>query len=95
VLGLRLKDFNRNIDAAAGPAFDQDLNARASMAFPQLYHRGILGLEYTRLKFWLYMLDGLYQSVIVFFIPYVIWTIGVPVSSTGRGVDSLADFGTT
>ena len=41
------------------------------------------------------MLDGLYQSAIVFFIPYVIWTVGMPVSHDGRGIDSLADFGTT
>jgi phospholipid-translocating ATPase len=60
-----------------------------------LYKRGILGLEYTKTEFWLYMLDGLYQSAIVFFIPYLIWSIGLPVSAAGRGVDSLGDFGTT
>jgi len=41
------------------------------------------------------MSDGLYQSAVVFFIPYFAWTIGLPNSWTGRGVDSLADFGTT
>lgn len=65
------------------------------MAFPQLYIRGIRGLEYTRTKFWLYMADGLYQSVIVFFIPYLVWTVGTPNSWNGRGINSLADFGTT
>jgi phospholipid-translocating ATPase len=39
-------------------AFDQDLNAQALLAFPPLYERGIRGLEYTRTKFWLYVLDG-------------------------------------
>ncbi|KAE9393504.1 phospholipid-translocating P-type ATPase [Gymnopus androsaceus JB14] len=29
-------------------AFDQDINAKAALAFPQLYVRGIRGLEYTR-----------------------------------------------
>ncbi|KLO12310.1 phospholipid-translocating P-type ATPase [Schizopora paradoxa] len=76
-------------------AFDQDLNARASLAFPQLYLRGIRGLDYTRTKFWLYMFDGLYQSVIVFFIPYLVWTLGPAVSWDGKAMDSLADFGTT
>jgi magnesium-transporting ATPase (P-type) len=52
-------------------AFDQDTNAAASMAFPALYKRGIQGLEYTRRRFWFYMTDGLYQSVIIFFIPYL------------------------
>ncbi|KAF8310990.1 phospholipid-transporting ATPase 1 [Clavulina sp. PMI_390] len=76
-------------------AFDQDLNARASLAFPQLYYRGVLGLEYTRWKFWMYMADGLYQSIIVFFIPYIVWTSDLAVAPDGRGIDSLSDFGTT
>ncbi|PPQ70040.1 hypothetical protein CVT25_006368 [Psilocybe cyanescens] len=76
-------------------AFDQDINAKAALAFPQLYVRGIRGLEYTRTKFWMYMTDGLYQSAVVYFFPYLVWTIGTPVSWNGKGVDSLADFGTT
>jgi phospholipid-translocating ATPase len=76
-------------------AFDQDLNARAALAFPQLYIRGIRGLEYTRTLFWLYMADGLYQSAVVYFVPYAAWTLGPAVGWTGRGIDSLADFGTT
>jgi phospholipid-translocating ATPase len=39
--------------------------------------------------------DGLYQSVVMYFIPYFAWTLGPAVSSTGKGIDSLADFGTT
>lgn len=76
-------------------AFDQDINAKAAMAFPQLYIRGIRGLEYTRTKFWLYMLDGLYQSAVVYFIAFCAWTLGLAVSWNGKGIDSLADFGTT
>ncbi|OJA07656.1 hypothetical protein AZE42_09081 [Rhizopogon vesiculosus] len=76
-------------------SFDQDINAKAALAFPQLYVRGIRGLEYTRTKFWFYMLDGLYQSAVVFFIPYLVWQLGLAVSYNGRGIDSLADFGTT
>ena len=65
------------------------------MAFPQLYVRGIRGLEYTRTKFWLYMLDGLYQSAVVFYIPYFVWTAGPAVSWNGKTIESLSDFGTT
>lgn len=43
----------------------------------------------------MYMMDGLYQSAVVFFVPYLVWTLGTPSSWTGRTVDSLADFGTT
>jgi len=73
-------------------AFDQDINPKAGFAFPQLYICGIHGLEYTQTKFWLYMANGLYQSVIVFFIPYLVWTIGTLNSWNGRGINSLADF---
>ncbi|KAJ3555310.1 hypothetical protein NM688_g2646 [Phlebia brevispora] len=76
-------------------AFDQDINAKAALAFPQLYIRGIRGLEYTRAKFWLYMIDGLYQSAVVFFIPYAVWILGPAVSWDGKAIDSLSDFGTT
>lgn len=72
-------------------AFDQDTNAVCSMAFPQLYKRGIKGLEYTRLRFWLYMLDGLYQSAVIFFIPYFIYSDGTTWSSSGRDTNDLYD----
>ncbi|EMR71793.1 putative phospholipid-translocating p-type atpase domain-containing protein [Eutypa lata UCREL1] len=51
--------------------FDQDVSDEVSLAVPQLYRRGIERLEWTQKKFWLYMLDGLYQSVMGFFIPYL------------------------
>ncbi|KAI0320024.1 phospholipid-translocating P-type ATPase [Amylostereum chailletii] len=76
-------------------AFDQDVNAKAALAFPQLYIRGIRGLEYTPTKFWIYMADGLYQSAVVFFFPYLVWTLGTPLSWNGKTLESLADFGTT
>ncbi|ERT00307.1 phospholipid-translocating ATPase [Sporothrix schenckii 1099-18] len=50
---------------------DQDVPDTVSLAVPQLYRRGIERLEWTQQKFWLYMADGLYQSVMCFFIPYL------------------------
>lgn len=41
------------------------------------------------------MSDGLYQSAVVFFIPFMVWTLENPISWNGRGIESLADFGTT
>ena len=76
-------------------ALDQDINARASLAYPQLYVRGIRGLEYTKTRFWLFMLDGLYQSTVVYFIPFIAFSNGLSTSWSGKGLDSLADFGTT
>ncbi|CAK7241175.1 MAG: phospholipid transporting ATPase [Sporothrix thermara] len=50
---------------------DQDVPDTVSLAVPQLYRRGIERLEWTQKKFWFYMIDGLYQSVLCFFIPYL------------------------
>lgn len=44
-------------------ALDQDVDAKASLAFPSLYKRGIAGLEYTKSIFWAFILDGVFQSV--------------------------------
>ncbi|EIW73502.1 hypothetical protein TREMEDRAFT_26850 [Tremella mesenterica DSM 1558] len=76
-------------------AFDQDTNAIASLAFPQLYKRGIQSLEYTRTRFWLYMLDGLYQSAVIFFLPYLVTYTGISYSSSGRDTLSLSSLGAT
>ena len=57
--------------------------------------QGIHGLEDTRIKFWSFMLDGLYQLAVMFSIPYLAWSLGLAVSSNGKGIDLLADFGTT
>ncbi|TIB13429.1 hypothetical protein E3P92_02275 [Wallemia ichthyophaga] len=76
-------------------AFEQDVNATASLAFPQLYKRGIAGLEYTRTKFWLYMLDGCYQACVCFFVAYGAYIGGTTQSYSGRDANSLWEVGVT
>ncbi|KAI0835434.1 phospholipid-translocating P-type ATPase [Hypoxylon sp. FL0890] len=65
---------------------DQDVSDRVSLAVPQLYRRGIERLEWTQHKFWLYMLDGLYQSVLSFFITYLAFAPTSTVTSNGLDV---------
>ncbi|CAN6669942.1 phospholipid-transporting ATPase Dnf1p [Trichomonascus vanleenenianus] len=55
---------------------DQDVDDRLSLAVPQLYRRGILRLEWTQKKFWIYMFDGAYQSFVSFFFPYFLYWHG-------------------
>ncbi|WVW84748.1 hypothetical protein I302_106783 [Kwoniella bestiolae CBS 10118] len=86
--------FYTSLPVAVLGTFDQDVNAKAAMAFPQLYKRGIAGIEYTRTRFWLYMADGLYQSAVIFFIPYLCYGGGETWSSTGRDTNCLYDLGT-
>ncbi|EGW31556.1 uncharacterized protein SPAPADRAFT_72340 [Spathaspora passalidarum NRRL Y-27907] len=54
---------------------DQDVSDTISLLVPQLYRSGILGLEWSQYKFAWYMLDGLYQSVISFFFPYLLYLV--------------------
>lgn len=66
--------------------FDQDLSAKVSMLTPQLYRSGILRSEFTELKFWLYICDGIYQSLVSFLFPYFVfhWTFQ---SRSGIAID--------
>lgn len=45
---------------------DQDVSGVVSLLVPQLYVTGILRTEWTELKFWIYIADGIYQSAISF-----------------------------
>lgn len=65
---------------------DQDVSDKVSLAVPQLYRRGIERKEWTQSKFWLYMLDAAYQSVICFFMVYLLFSPGVFVTSGGQDV---------
>lgn len=64
---------------------DQDVNDKVSLAVPQLYRRGIERKEWSQKKFWLYMLDGIYQSLICFFMPYLLFRPAT--FNTSNGLD--------
>lgn len=66
---------------------DQDVEDRLCLAVPQLYQRGVLGLDWSQMKFWMYMSDGLYQSLVAFFLPYFTF-LGVGfLDSNGQSLD--------
>ncbi|KAG0256950.1 hypothetical protein DFQ27_005390 [Actinomortierella ambigua] len=71
-------------------AFDQDVDAETSIKFPALYLRGIKQKHFTTAKFWLYVLDGVYQSVICFFVPYFLYD---DIFSNGGSANDLQAFG--
>ncbi|CAG8530283.1 11561_t:CDS:10 [Diversispora eburnea] len=74
-------------------AFDQDVNTKTSLKYPQLYKRGILQQDFTKSKFWLYVIDAVYQSVVCFFIPWGLLLYG---SSHANGLQNngISDLGT-
>ncbi|KAK1145852.1 phospholipid transporting ATPase [Aspergillus melleus] len=73
--------------------FDQDVDDKVSLAVPQLYMRGIERKEWSQLKFWMYMADGLYQSVICFFMPYLLYRPGNFVHADGRDISDRMRMG--
>jgi phospholipid-translocating ATPase len=77
-----------------GIQFDKDVSSATSQAFPQLYQRGIKGIEYSRPVFFGFMLDGLYQSIVCFFIPYLVYAYS-PTNSVHGYNFSVWEFGTT
>ncbi|KAL4997062.1 hypothetical protein BDV10DRAFT_170610 [Aspergillus recurvatus] len=66
--------------------FDQDVDDKVSLAVPELYMRGIERLEWSQTKFWLHMADGFYQSVICFYMPYLLYEPANFVTENGKDV---------
>ncbi|KAL6927025.1 phospholipid transporting ATPase [Hanseniaspora valbyensis] len=67
---------------------DQDVSDVVSLLVPELYRSGILRTEWNMNKFWIYMVDGLYQSAISFFFPYVLFSVNGIISKNALGLES-------
>ncbi|KAK3620398.1 phospholipid transporting ATPase [Elasticomyces elasticus] len=72
---------------------DQDVDDKVSLAVPGLYRRGIERAEWTQVKFWTYMVDGLYQSVICYFFTYLIFQPATFNTSSGRVISDYKRMG--
>ncbi|MCJ1311264.1 hypothetical protein MMC25_004935 [Agyrium rufum] len=72
---------------------DQDVDDLVSLAVPQLYRRGIERKEWTQTKFWLYMSDGIYQSAICFFLPYLFYLPSQAATSNGLQINDQERLG--
>jgi len=66
--------------------FDQDLAASYVLAFPGVYREGIRGILFSNERFWIFMIDAFYQSIICFFIPYAAYDDTL-VNNTGYAPD--------
>jgi phospholipid-translocating ATPase len=72
---------------------DQDVDDKVSLAVPALYKRGIERKEWTQPKFWMYMFDGLYQSILVFWSGYLLFSPANTVTHNGLGVGDISRMG--
>lgn len=85
--------FFTSVPVAVMGVLDQDVSDKVSLAVPELYRTGILRLEWTQRKFWLYMFDGVYQSVMAFYVPYLLFSSSRPATFSGLAVDDRYRFG--
>ncbi|ODQ64350.1 phospholipid-translocating P-type ATPase [Nadsonia fulvescens var. elongata DSM 6958] len=72
---------------------DQDVDDRISLNVPQLYRNGILRLGWSQAKIWVYMFDGIYQSLISFFFPYCLYYTGGFNNMQGMSTDHRFQIG--
>lgn len=72
---------------------DQDVDDKVSLAVPQLYRKGMERKEWSQVKFWLYMLDGIYQSAICYFMGHMLFAPATFETENGRGVADRSRMG--
>ncbi|CEP11563.1 hypothetical protein [Parasitella parasitica] len=73
--------------------FDQDLKAEYSFKFPQLYLMGIRNDKFTTSRFFLTVVDAIYQSAVCFGLPYLVF-IGPKISRDGYDLEGVIELGT-
>ncbi|XP_075763478.1 phospholipid-transporting ATPase ID isoform X2 [Pelodiscus sinensis] len=56
--------------------FDQDVTEQRSMEYPKLYEPGQLNLLFNKREFFICIAQGIYASVLMFFIPYGVFADG-------------------
>ncbi|KAF9276469.1 hypothetical protein BGZ68_009992 [Mortierella alpina] len=61
--------------------FDRDIGPGVLMTFPELYKVGLLQQEFTNTRFLVYSLEGTFQSILCFLIPYFAYQQGAVDSS--------------
>jgi phospholipid-translocating ATPase len=73
--------------------WDQDLNAKMSLKYPQLYRMGLRNDKFKVWRFWLTIVDSIFQSTVCFFFPYML-LIGGATDPNGLDSNGLYEIGT-
>ncbi|KAF9301111.1 hypothetical protein BGZ74_007092, partial [Mortierella antarctica] len=56
--------------------FDRDIGPGVLMTFPELYKVGLLQQEFTQARFAIYSIEGAFQSIVCFIVPYYAYKYG-------------------
>lgn len=73
--------------------WDQDLDAERSLKYPELYRMGLRNDIFKVWRFWLTVLDAIYQSTVCFWFPYMLF-IGGPMHPDGYTMNGVFELGT-
>ncbi|KAJ8654409.1 hypothetical protein O0I10_009979 [Lichtheimia ornata] len=73
--------------------WDQDLDAKTSLRYPELYRMGLRNDVFTTPRFWLTVFDSIYQSVVCFFFPYMLLVAG-NIDQNGYLANGIYEIGT-
>ncbi|KAI8889016.1 phospholipid-translocating P-type ATPase [Backusella circina FSU 941] len=73
--------------------WDQDLSAKISQRYPELYRMGLRNDKYKVWQFWVTIFDATYQSAVCFFFPYML-LIGGQIDPSGHDANGLYEIGT-
>lgn len=72
---------------------DQDVEAAVMLKVPELYQKGILRANWSQWKFWIYVLDGCYESAVCYFFSFCVFFNGTFVNMNGLQVNNLESYG--
>ena len=87
--------FFTSIPVITLATMDQDVPDYVSLVIPQLYRQGIKDHEMADMwRFFKYMTDGMYQSAISFFFPWLMFRTGGFVTHNGLSVSTVFAVGT-
>ncbi|OAD03030.1 hypothetical protein MUCCIDRAFT_126583, partial [Mucor lusitanicus CBS 277.49] len=73
--------------------WDQDVNAKVSELYPEMYRMGLRNDKFKPWRFYMTVLDAIFQSSVCFFFPYML-LLGGPLEPQGRDQNGMYELGT-
>lgn len=73
--------------------WDQDVNAKVSELYPEMYRMGLRNDKFKPWRFYLTVVDSIFQSSVCFFFPYML-LLGGAMEPNGRDQNGMYSLGT-
>ncbi|KAI8980872.1 hypothetical protein BDB01DRAFT_795934 [Pilobolus umbonatus] len=73
--------------------WDQDINSKVTELYPEMYRMGLRNDKFKPRRFYLTVVDSIFQSAVCFFFPYML-LLGGAVDPAGRDQNGLYEIGT-